>query len=640
MPVLWLLINLSYNQRSRLTDRKLLALWIVPAGVLALVLTNDWHGLFWTHIAPVSPEPGALLVYEFGVGMWVHMAYSYALMISGTILLIFTSVRTYRLYMGQTATLVLGALVPYAGNIVYFLWLNQYAAFDPTSIAVAITGLIYAWSMFRYQLLDLVPVARDTVVANMKDAVVVIDDRDRIIDLNPAAKQLLATPGSPGQSVAATFEDWPELLTCLPRLGEEPVEIRQDRKEGVRYFDAHVSPLVDGNGMRTGGILILRDITGRKLNESALDETRRNLRTLFDTVDDLIFVTDHEGKVLEVNNTLARRLGYRKGDVIENDLHNLDRPDCCDGALARSREAGPGNLTTRTGDVIKVETRLARGLWGGRPAVFGVSRDVTDLIRQQAELTRANVALLGEIEERRSAEKQIEVSLHEKDVLLKEVHHRVKNNLQIITSLLNLQKAYESSEEVSTAIAESQNRIMSMALIHEKLYESRDLSRIDFADYVRSLTAYLTRAYAVGPNIRIEVEIGDIALGADMAITCGLIISELVSNSARYGFPGEKSGTIRISLTRTGDTYALTVTDDGVGLPAHFDFGQASSPGFRLVNRLVSQLEGTIEIDGSAGTMFTIAFQEKAQAGRPPPPGTRDRMETAGNDTGTSPAGN
>jgi two-component sensor histidine kinase len=193
-------------------------------------------------------------------------------------------------------------------------------------------------------------------------------------------------------------------------------------------------------------------------------------------------------------------------------------------------------------------------------------------------------------------------------VLLKEIHHRVKNNLQIISSLLSLQSENINSENPARTFRESQDRIRSMALIHEKLYQSNDISRIDFAEYVRSLTAYLFRSYITGPGIEISIDIHDVSLGIDMAIPCGLIINELVSNSLKYAFPDRRPGEIDISLAQCDHEYKLTVSDNGTGLPEGMDFRNTPSLGLQLVNTLVHQLEGNIVLDTSHGTRFVITF--------------------------------
>ncbi len=228
--------------------------------------------------------------------------------------------------------------------------------------------------------------------------------------------------------------------------------------------------------------------------------------------------------------------------------------------------------------------------------------------QRTAELASAVKALQAEVAERKRVEQQMMSSLQEKEVLLKEIHHRVKNNLQVISSLLSLQSENISDRDPARTFRESQDRVRSMALIHEKLYQSRDISHVDFAEYVRSLAAYLARSYVTGPGIRLVVDIDGIALDIDKAIPCGLIINELVSNSLKYAFPEGRQGEVRIALSRNGDGYTLLVADSGAGLPPGLDFRNTPSLGLQLVNTLVGQLEGTIELTRGSGTAFTITF--------------------------------
>lgn len=213
--------------------------------------------------------------------------------------------------------------------------------------------------------------------------------------------------------------------------------------------------------------------------------------------------------------------------------------------------------------------------------------------------------------QRLQTEDQIKASLKEKEVLLREIHHRVKNNLQIISSLLNLQSRYIKDKQVLHVFQESQDRIKSMVLIHKKLYQSKDLARIDFAEYVRSLIADLFRSYKADYDlITLKTNIDDVFLGIDTAIPCGLIINELVSNSLKYAF-GDGQGEIRIDLhSEKEGKFTLIVSDSGVGFPEDLDFRNTESLGLQLACTLVDQLQGTIGLDRTGGTKFKIAFTE------------------------------
>ncbi|GAI89221.1 unnamed protein product, partial [marine sediment metagenome] len=203
-----------------------------------------------------------------------------------------------------------------------------------------------------------------------------------------------------------------------------------------------------------------------------------------------------------------------------------------------------------------------------------------------------NVVVMHEdITERKRAGDQIKASLKEKEVLLREIHHRVKNNLQIISSLLNLQSRYIKDKQVLHVFQESQDRIKSMVLIHKKLYQSKDLARIDFAEYVRSLIADLFRSYKADYGlITLKTNIDNVFLGIDTAIPCGLIINELISNSLKYAFPEGGQGEIRIELHPEKEgKFTLIVSDSGVGFPKDLDFRNTESLGLQLACTLVDQ---------------------------------------------------
>ncbi|MEW5859701.1 MAG: CBS domain-containing protein [Cyanobacteriota bacterium] len=235
---------------------------------------------------------------------------------------------------------------------------------------------------------------------------------------------------------------------------------------------------------------------------------------------------------------------------------------------------------------------------------------------QQSELYQQ---VQAELAERKRAEEQLKASLKEKEVLLKEIHHRVKNNLQIISSLLKLQSAYTKEEQVLGMFKDSQNRIRSMALIHEKLYQSEDLSRIDFAEYIRDLADNLLRSYkASSQAITLKTTVNDITLNIDTAIPCGLIINELISNSLKHAFPTpSKDNEICINIYSSGNNqFILHVSDNGIGFPKDLDFRNTESLGLELVCTLTEQLDGTIELDSRRGTSFNIIFSEIGNIGR------------------------
>ena len=252
----------------------------------------------------------------------------------------------------------------------------------------------------------------------------------------------------------------------------------------------------------------------------------------------------------------------------------------------------------------------------GFNAMLAQIQDRDAAIRQaRDELENKADELQVELAERRRIEAQISASLAEKEVLLKEIHHRVKNNLQVISSLLDLQANNIADARTVEMFRDSQNRVTSMGLIHERLYQASDLSRIDFSEYIEELAKNLFYSYSGDADeIEISTSADEIFLDVDTGIPCGLIINELVSNCLKYAFPADRGGRIEIELKKEADNQLLLVVrDDGVGLPEGMDFRTTKSLGLKLVSTLVRQLKGKLQLsnDGN-GAEFKISFPANA----------------------------
>jgi len=231
----------------------------------------------------------------------------------------------------------------------------------------------------------------------------------------------------------------------------------------------------------------------------------------------------------------------------------------------------------------------------------------------QKKLEKQNTQLKNEIVERKRAEEKITAALNEREVLLREIHHRVKNNLQIISSLLSLQSRYIDDKRAPEVFKNCQDRVHAMALIHEKLYQSGDLSKIDFRGYARSLISRLFISYALKPEqVQLNMEIENVDLTIEEAIPIGLIINELISNSLKHAFPNYRKGAIEVSLgvnKGEGYDYSLIVGDNGIGLPDGLNLENSATLGMLLVHSLVKQLNGVIDLYRKNGTRFDIKFK-------------------------------
>ena len=233
--------------------------------------------------------------------------------------------------------------------------------------------------------------------------------------------------------------------------------------------------------------------------------------------------------------------------------------------------------------------------------------------RLEMELKKINIKLQQEIIEHKKTQKELKDSLREKLILLKEIHHRVRNNLQFVCSLLFLQKKYTNDKKNSRIFEDFLDRIKSMALVHEKLLESKSLVNINFAEYIKNLADTLFKKFGISDKIALFIDVEELIFGIESAVPCGLVLNELISNSLKHAFPGGRKGEIHLNLFKDkdiDDRITLMVNDNGLGFPKGLDFRNTESLGLKLINFLVLQLNGTIELDQSEGTTFTISFRQ------------------------------
>jgi two-component sensor histidine kinase len=278
-------------------------------------------------------------------------------------------------------------------------------------------------------------------------------------------------------------------------------------------------------------------------------------------------------------------------------------------AMLKRKLVGELSVPSSVGNKIHVMRYYDKGDLVGQIALANSNRDYTErdlaLVERLADIYAIAI-------NRYWVEEQIKESLTEKEVLLKEIHHRVKNNMQIISSLLRLQSRDVTEKKYIDMFTDSQNRITSMSLIHEKLYQSKGLTKIDFDDYIRDLANGLFQSYGANSNIKLFTDVRDVSLGIDSAIPCGLVVNELVTNSLKHAFPDGRRGEVLISLHPTPENMIeLIVRDNGVSIPADIDIRKTESLGLHLVTILVeNQLHGEINLDRSKGTEFLVRFKD------------------------------
>ena len=360
-----------------------------------------------------------------------------------------------------------------------------------------------------------------------------------------------------------------------------------------------LSPVIDKSNELVGISAIARDISERKRAEKKLELANKYNRSLIEANPDPLVTIGPDGKITDVNTSTESVTGCSRRELVGTDFSDyFTEPEKAQKGYQEVFREGkvrdyPLEIKHKDGGITPVlyNASVYRDEGGEVIGVFAAARDVTEL---------------------KKAEDEIKTSLEEKEILLREVHHRVKNNLQIISSLLDLQANYVDDAEAVNVLQESQNRVKSMAIIHEMLYQSNDLASINFSNYIKSLVHDLFCSYGVKSNIKFVIDVEKVFLNIETAIPCGLIISELVSNSLKYAFPDENvAGEVFIRVCSLSKGFELVVSDNGAGFPKNLDFKNVqTSLGLRLVNMLVNQLEGSIKLENVNGTTFKIKFKE------------------------------
>jgi PAS domain S-box-containing protein len=342
--------------------------------------------------------------------------------------------------------------------------------------------------------------------------------------------------------------------------------------------------------------------------QETLFDSEAKFRTIIEQLADGFVLIDADGTIIECNHAQELISGMPRDRILGQRVWTIT------SAAAPVRSRSEAMTRKLKAAVLSAIADSGSPIFGSPREFAYVRADGTEGFLQQVlfpiRFTDGNRigAVSRDVTERRRTEEKIRASLAEKVLMLKEIHHRVKNNLQVISSLLSLQSGSIKDPRDLALFKESEDRIRSMALIHEKLYQSSDFSRVDFRQYLESLVGYLFRSYRVA-DVRYEMEIDDIHLGINAAIPCGLVLNELLTNALKHAFPHGRGGVILLRLSRLeGDRARLTVRDDGIGLPEGFDPEKSQSLGMHLTRILAQQLDGTLRHRNEGGAVFEMEF--------------------------------
>ncbi|HET6990298.1 MAG TPA: histidine kinase dimerization/phosphoacceptor domain -containing protein, partial [Bacteroidia bacterium] len=349
-------------------------------------------------------------------------------------------------------------------------------------------------------------------------------------------------------------------------------------------------------------VYVYEDLTPKRKAEEQIRIQAAKLNAVFESSSHMIWTLDRNLKLTSFNRNQAewikRNFGVKayiglpmgSGKMVSTEEHNNfwnQKLELTFAGISQSFETGFKDIS---------------GEYSWREIFLNPIFDENDNVVEVS-------CIANDITDKKMVDEQMRLSLKEKEVLLKEVHHRVKNNLQVISSILNLQSSYVKDKKILEILLESQNRIKSMAFVHESLYQTKDFSNISFREYVENISRNLVHSYAAtdSPPI-LNLDLQDIQLNLDTAIPCGLIINELLTNSLKYAFVEGKKGKIDIVIRQKDGLITITIADNGKGLPSTIDFRNTESLGLQLVVSLIEQINGKIKLDTKKGTKFTIEF--------------------------------
>lgn len=388
---------------------------------------------------------------------------------------------------------------------------------------------------------------------------------------------------------------------------QQNFEVKIPEGTGQKWLDVVLNPVKTDNGKIQELSAIAHSITFKKQAEGKIKEQTAKINSIFDSTAMLIYTLDKKMRITSYNVNFGRMLQKFFGVEIQigQDVLSVINPFVQDELRDKVKQF---HLKAFEGHSVQFEGPLKKK----NGQVFWMETFLNPIYKDDGSVAEIS-CMAHEITDKKIIEKQMRESLQEKEILLQEVHHRVKNNLQVISSILNLQSSYVKDPNTLNILRESQNRIKSMSFIHESLYQTNDFSSIDFSDYILSLSKSLVHSYSINAGlVELKTNFEKVFLNLDQAIPCGLIVNELVSNALKYAFPDHSRGVISMAINEKEKQVQLMIKDNGIGMPEDFDFDKNDSLGLQLVFTLIEQLDGEVAFTTKPkqGTEYLITFDK------------------------------
>ncbi|MBI4814743.1 MAG: PAS domain S-box protein [Deltaproteobacteria bacterium] len=444
----------------------------------------------------------------------------------------------------------------------------------------------------------------EQLLANTHEAVFTTNRDFKIVRWNQGAEEVFgwSAPEAAGQNFCTLLRvrssEGLDMMNIVLNSNRFDGDVECDKKDGSTvYVDARSAAMRDSNGALLGLIVSARDVTSKKEAELALRESEERLSTIFREAHAAIAILDlRTGSILDANPAFSEMFRWSREEVLGKTPKSLDLwADLEERELLRKRmlegiRLAEVSLRRRSGEVIECLVSMNPTRLEDIPCLIAVVQDISEL---------------------RNAERQLRIAVQERDTLLREIHHRVKNNLQVLSSLIRLQLQREplpTGREVGTSLLE---RIQAMSVVHERLYAHERLDTVSAASYLTDLTRAVLETHPdVISRVSVDVEVEPVDISIEVAMRLGLIIGELVTNALKHAFPDGREGELKIRMARDAKGVVLAVGDDGIGLAAGLESPRARSMGLELARQLAAQLGATLEVESCAGTKWVLRVAE------------------------------
>jgi PAS domain S-box-containing protein len=639
----WFAFTVQYTGRGRWLTRRLLALMTIePILVMIAAFTNDSHRLFRESWVLNTTGPLPTMEVVLGPLFWAHAVYSYALLLIGIVLLIHAFIRSPELYRGQVIFLLIAAFTPWVANAIFLGGFSPLpAGVDLTPIAFNITAISLAWGIYRYRLLDIIPVARDTVIENLTDPVFVIDPQGRLVDMNPAAASLLNIAASQaiGEPALSVFAPHASLVERLSAAEEIRAEVTIDTGSENRTLTLHMTPVRNRRGELTAKVCVLYDITSLKRASQALMESEERNRSLLEATFEAIVIHD-QGTIIDVNRAFETIFGYTRDEMIGKSALTLatdeTRPTVISNMQSGSEAPYEASGVRKDGTVFDGELRAKAATYRGQVVRVAAIRDITDRKQAERAIREQNDQLIIANKELAIARAQAEEATRLKSEFLSTMSHELRTPLNALVGYSQLLLAGISGElqpkqkdNVERMFANAKtllnmiNDILDLSRIEARRLEivNKPFNLMGWAGDIMQETEGLAAAKDLRYTLEIDEKLPQIMLGD--APRLKQIALNLISNAIKF----TDEGFVRIEIKKASDeTWAFITHDSGVGIASHAleyifeEFRQIDGSmqrrhggtglGLAIVRNLALLMNGDVKVSSKVeeGSTFTVTL--------------------------------